>query len=43
MTRTARIVATAAVLLATLGMSATASSAAPSKIDTGATGCCRMM
>ncbi|WP_268891102.1 hypothetical protein [Cellulomonas citrea] len=41
MSRTAKIVAAAAVVLATLGMSATAATAAPSKINTGASGCCR--
>lgn len=41
MSRTAKLVASAAVLLVTLGMSASAASAAPSKINTGASGCCR--
>lgn len=43
MSRTAKLIATAAVLLTTLGMSASAASAAPSTIATGASGCCRMM
>lgn len=41
MSRTAKLVASAAVLLVTLGMSASAANAATSKINTGASGCCR--
>jgi hypothetical protein len=43
MSRTAKIVAVAAVLLSTLGLSAGAANAAPSHLATGASGCCRMM
>jgi|GEM_PF-5326614 len=41
MTRTSRIVATAAAMLLAVGLSATAAQAAPSGTNGGAIGCCR--